>query len=369
MSIIFYTNRSWAVGDYAYRMGLIRPLIWWFVLGFCLVACATQPSDSPTLDTREAPELELSVGQVETLSSLRQVDDYPLYTMHHYAPEAFVALPPKTDRPLVSISSAGGQQWACSLFAALGDPVSRVFGRNFDWEFSPALLLFNHPLDGFASVSMVDIAYLGFAGDDSEDLTQKPLDELVGLLDASWLPFDGMNEAGLVVGMAAVPEGYAPVDPGKETVDSLGIIRLVLDGAATVEQAVELMQGYNVDFEGQVPLHYLLADATGGAALVEYHAGQIRVIRTETDWHHATNFKLSAVDSTSGQCERYDTITEELDSSGGDLDSNGALSLLERVAQPTTQWSVVYNITSGELRVVMGQAYERVHLFSLEIYR
>ena len=52
----------------------------------------------------------------------------------------------------------------CSLFAALGDPENRLFGRNFDWRYSPALLLFtDRPAGGgYASVSMVDIAYLGF---------------------------------------------------------------------------------------------------------------------------------------------------------------------------------------------------------------
>jgi hypothetical protein len=90
------------------------------------------------------------------------------------------------------------------------------------------------------------------------------------------------------------------------------------------------------------------------------------VIRTENPWHHATNFLLSEVESPTGQCWRYDTITEELESNAGTLGFDAALSLLARVAQPHTQWSVVYNLTSGELRVAMGQVSERVHMYSLE---
>jgi hypothetical protein len=176
-----------------------------------------------------------------------------------------------------------------------------------------------------------------------------------------------MNEAGLVIGMAAVPEAYVPADPDKETVDSLGIIRLALDGAATVDEAIDLMRNHNTTFEGQTPLHYLLADATGDAALVEYYAGEIRVVRTPNDWHHATNFLLSEFESPDGRCARYDTITEELESNGGDLDADAALGLLERVAQPHTQWSLVYGITSGDIHVVMGRAYGQVHAFSLEM--
>jgi len=41
--------------------------------------------------------------------------------------------------------------WGCSLFAAMGG-TNKFYGRNFDWEMSPALLLFNHPTEGYDSV-------------------------------------------------------------------------------------------------------------------------------------------------------------------------------------------------------------------------
>jgi len=333
-----------------------------------LVACGTEPNSNARFHTDEAAsDLGLSDAQAATLASLEQVDDYPLYTMHHYAPEGLVAHPSEPGLALASIAGPDEEPWGCSLFAALADPGSSVFGRNFDWEFSPALLLFNHPPDGYGSASMVDVSYVGFPGDNSADLTRKPISALLGLLDASSIPFDGMNEAGLVIGMAAVPEASTLVDPSRDTVDSLGIIRLALDGAATVREAIELMRTYNVDFEGQTPLHYLLADAAGDAALVEYHAGEVRVLRTQTEWAHATNFLMSAVESPAGQCERYDAIAKKLASSEGDLDIDGALGLLGQVAQPHTQWSVVYGMASGEIRVVMGQAYERAYASSLDM--
>lgn len=35
--------------------------------------------------------------------------------------------------------------WAGSFFAALGDADHRLLGRNFDWRYSPARLLFTDP--------------------------------------------------------------------------------------------------------------------------------------------------------------------------------------------------------------------------------
>ncbi len=332
-------------------------------MAIALMACAGEKTISTAqVDADAASRLGLTADEVASLASLEQVDAYPLYTMHHYAPAPLIgaaAASPTAD-------AAGGPAWGCSLFAALADPEEQVFGRNFDWTFSPALLLFNHPEDGYTSAAMVDIEYLGYAGDESERLTDRPVDELLGLLDASRLPFDGMNEKGLVVGMAAVPRAFVPADPTKDTVDSLGIIRLALDGAATVTEAVDIMRSHNVDFEGQTPLHYLLADATGDSALVEYHEGAIEVIRSGTGWHQMTNFVQSAVDDTAGHCDRYDAITEELEASGGALDPAGAMALLGRVAQSSTQWSMVYDLTTGEMSVVMGQDYDRTHSFSFD---
>ena len=249
--------------------------------------------------------------------------------------------------------------WACSLFAALGDPEDRLFGRNFDWRYSPALLLFTDrpAAGGYASVSMVDIAYLGF-DDRSVDLTTLPLAERRGLLDAPSWPFDGMNEAGVAVGMAAVPSADERHDPGKPTIDSLEVMRAILDRAGSVDEAVAILGQYNIDWEGGPPLHYLVADRSGRAALVEFHGGQIVVLPNAGPWHAATNFTRSAVaGDAAGQCQRYDTLVRRLTDAGGALNPRAALDLLQAVAQTesATQWSVVYDMSTGQVDVVMGR--------------
>lgn len=338
-------------------MGGKAALTLWPALALFVAACSTG-STQPDVD-----DLGLTSEQIASLSSLEQVDEYPLYVMHHHAPAPLVA---HVGPPLLE-SNTARPAWGCSLFAALTDPSSRVFGRNFDWEFSPGLLLFNHPDDGYESVAMVDIEYLGYPGDNSMGLAEKPIGDVTGLLDASRIPFDGMNEAGLAIAMAAVPATRVPSDPSKDTVDSLGVIRVALDTTATVTEAIDVFRSLNVDFAGQTPLHYLLADATGDAAVVEFDAGEIRVLRNDTGWLHMTNFLLSGVESPAGHCDRYDAISVELDSAAGEIDLKNALLLLERVAQPHTQWSIAYDMSAGSVRVAMGQSYGRIHTFALDM--
>ncbi len=305
----------------------------------------------------ETHEPGLSRDEVATLNSLEQVDAYPLYLMRYYGPYTRTAVTAWNASPTTT--------WACSLFAALGDADHLLYGRNFDWYYSPAVLLFTDPPDGYASVSMVDIAYLGFDGDRATALNDLPLIERQSLLRAPFWPFDGMNERGLVVGVAAVPAGNMRPDPAKETIGSLGVVREMLDHAADVDEAVAMIGRYNVDMGGGPPLHYLLADRSGQAVLVEFYQGEMVVISNGTAWHLATNFLRTSVErDAEGQCWRYNTLRQRLAQAQGRFTVPKAVDLLEEVSQDSTQWSVVYGISTGEVHVAMGRAYQDLHVIS-----
>jgi len=215
---------------------------------------------------------------------------------------------------------------------------------------------------------MVDIAYLGFGGSRGRQLLDLPLSELDQLLDAPYLPFDGMNEFGLAVGMAAVPATAQPNRPELETIDSLMVIRLMLDHARNVEEALTIFNQYNLDWGSGPALHYLIADRTGRSILLEYWGGETRVFENEGSWQAATNFLQAAhSEDLSGYCHRYDAITEVLGRSEESFEPKDALQLLADVSQANTQWSIVYDLSDGEIRVVMGQVYENVLTARLEM--
>ena len=293
----------------------------------------------------------------KTLASLRQVDDHPLFTMTYYGSYDLNLPQP----PTASQSTPG---WACSLFVTFADPAQPLFARNFDWQQAPALLLFTDPPDGYASVSMVDISYLGY---DEKSLDK--LQSLAGkqdLLYAPRIPFDGMNEHGLAVGMAAVDPTAVPNDPQKPTVGSLRIIRLMLDRARTVEEALTVFQQYNLDFSGGPPIHYLVADQAGDSAVIEYKDGELRITRSDAPWQVATNFYLA--DSTSAQRSgdrRYNRLDTALTEAAGKANLSEAMTLLADVAQHHTRWSIVYGMKSGAVWLATSKRYETIHEFAL----
>jgi len=329
-------------------------------------ACAAVNTPSPRPTAAPSPTAlipGLSPAQAAALDSLQQVDDYPLYTMHYYLDEGENSQ--WSPNPVADIPSR--PDWGCSLFAALGGTGSEMFGRNFDWQYSPALLLFTHPADGYDSVTMVDIAYLGFDGEDAQAITELPLRRRKSLLQSPWWTFDGMNDQGLAVGMAAVPPGGMPVDPDKETLDSLNVMREILDNAASVPEAVAILGQYNIDYGGGPPLHYMVADASGDAVLVEFWNGEMHILENQEQWHLATNFLVSSVPASPEElCWRYAHILRKMEDQEGALTETQAMDLLDDVSQDGTQWSLVYELDTLAVHVVMGGEYQTVHTFMLE---
>jgi hypothetical protein len=333
----------------------------------CLIGCGAP--GTPPASGEAGPVAGLSGAEITTLGSLEQVDDYPLYVMTYsgaYPQAAAAAGWGVGVRPLQTM--APEPAWTCSLFAALGDPGRVLYGRNFDWEYSPALLLFTDPPDGYASVSMVDIAYLGFSGARARAVTELPLVERRALLDAPAWPFDGMNEHGLAVGMAAVPESQMPYDGDKPTVGSLTVIREMLDHARDVDEALAILRGRNISWSGGPPLHYLVADRSGRSTLVEFYEGRLVVLDNQAPWHVATNFlRAAAGDSPEGVCRRYERISQRLTRLRGRITPQAAIELLADVSQGNTQWSVVYDMSTGDVRVAVGRDYEDVHTLHLDL--
>lgn len=243
-----------------------------------------------------------------------------------------------------------------------------LYGRNFDWEYSPALLLFVDPPDGYASVSMVDIAYLGFPGDQAADTTNLPPVKQKSLLNAPYWPFDGMNEHSLAVAMAAVTYSENPYDPQKETIDSLMIIREILDHARNTDNALEILESNNITWGGGPLLHYLIADRNGESILVEFFNGRMVIIPNENPWHLATNHLRTITNQTGHtSCWRNNTIDHRLNETRGKLTPRSAMELLANVSQGNTQWSVVYGMSTGEINVTMGKHYPNVHTLHLDL--
>jgi hypothetical protein len=171
--------------------------------------------------------------------------------------------------------------------------------------------------------------------------------------------------------MAAVPDEYsddASYDPSRPTIGSIGIIRQILDHAQNVDEALLIFGQYNINFGGGPPIHYLLADPSGNGVLIEFYEHDMVVLTNDTPWHLATNH-LRCIANGNGGCRRYQTISNRLTEVDGELDLHGAMQLLSEVRQDITQWSAVYDMTNGDINMVIAGQYDKIYSFHLDLVK
>ncbi|MCY6483028.1 linear amide C-N hydrolase [Clostridium aestuarii] len=339
-----------------------------------------------------------SYNQLRTLLSLEQIDEYPCYLMHYYGEynfedylkagsENFLELldflkkkklyPPK----IIEKTSDTSHCSACSSFSASTLEGHSIFGRNYDMTHKGALLVYTNPPCAYASISMVDINYLGYYG----DILPSTLWQKRHLLSAPYMPCDGMNECGVAISQLELPQSTPTKFQGKVTLLINTAVRLVLDYAKNIDEAIKLLKEFNITFpedpvRGPMYVHLLISDTVGNSAIIEFLDGEMKIIRNNEPWQVVTNFIIYGYEPEKEVCggglDRYEIASEILRSKNGIVTLDEAMDILNRVKMPTfngfvnnlnngwhvstTQWSIVYDSENGELNLVLNRKYGKV---------
>ena len=167
---------------------------------------------------------------------------------------------------------------ACSAFTADTQSGDRVFGRNYDFSATNTAIVYTNPGKGrHASYSTIDLSFLGLDKDkDVESLGQKIL-----TLAAPYVPLDGVNDAGVACGIFMSYQGEGKGTPtdtqtDKPDLTSTTLLRLILDYADSVEDAVALAEQYDLHDSASSCFHYMVADSTGRSAVLEWVGAECR---------------------------------------------------------------------------------------------
>ena len=294
---------------------------------------------------------------------------------------------------------------ACSAFTADTQSGDRVFGRNYDFSATNTAIVYTNPGEGrHASYSTIDLSFLGLDADkDVETIGQKFL-----TLAAPYVPLDGINDAGVACGIFMSYQGEGkgtPTDTQTDRPDitSTTLLRLILDYADSVEDAVALAQQYDLHDSASSCFHYMVADATGRSAILEWVGTdedhdtdgaqrQLNVLWNDTDalsdsadWQVVTNFIKTPgyYDGTSAEMkglDRYEHLAAALRETDGIVaDKDAAMGLLASVGRRTwnnddsnsnTVHSVVYDLTDKSVLWVGNEHYgEEAYTFEFQLGR
>lgn len=282
----------------------------------------------------------------------------------------------------------------CSAFAVPSGS-DFLMGRNYDFRHSEdsvtyipisAFVVHTAPEGGKKSISMVDglnIGYgQGFYTDGTTDLSL-----LMGLPYAA---LDGINEDGFAIGVLALNEKQTKQNTGKTKISTTVAIRMLLDRASTVKEALRMLQEYDMDMEGQGKsnYHFFMADATGDYAIVEYayknkgddNPTEIKILSDNDTLRCVTNFYVTPAmvgtkdgwGSDHGK-KRYFTMRDTLAANNYKLREEQAWVLLDSVSQPPTkeitsqtQWSSLFNLTEKTFRLSILREYAKEYNFKVE---
>jgi len=282
----------------------------------------------------------------------------------------------------------GAENPACSAFQAVTPDGDIIVGRNFDYRFvdGSTVMLRTRPKKGYKSISNVTFNFVGLDGAQLID-GKTDLSILVG---APYMQMDGMNQKGFSVSvLAIVHEDCAKqMEQGKHTVMTSVMMRMLLDRAATVDEAIELLKDVNFFADGFQKdrkkgnfsnYHFMLADATGKAVVLEYvkeggpHSDTKWVMNVIETKYVTNHFLTPGWAKPSNVDDRFKKLDAKLSSSNGVLTEMEAMQLLDDVHQTATkghqgktQWSVVYNLTKGTAKVCINHDYSKVFEFSLK---
>lgn len=261
----------------------------------------------------------------------------------------------------------GGNPFGCSALSVKSSEKGYLFGRNFDWNSCDALIISSRPDKGFASVSTVNTDFIKAGGINISKLPDSA-QAVIGL----YAPLDGMNEKGLSVSVNMIEDSDTiEQNTKKPDITTTTAIRLLLDEAADVDEALELLSQYDLHASMGMMVHFALADSKGRSVAVEYIDNKMTVIETPA----VTNFYLAEGKKhgvgTSQSHTRYDLLMEAL-SKKEKMTESDVRDALDSVSKDnfdefeSTEWSIVMNQDTKELTYFHRENYKNGYTISVD---
>lgn len=258
----------------------------------------------------------------------------------------------------------------CSTIAAQLPGGGYGFGRNFDLDECSALIVRTVPQDGYASISTTNLKFLGF----SRDVAAPGFMDKFRMLASVFAPLDGMNEKGLCVAVLVIKHSeQTNQSTERPDLTTTAAVRLLLDRAANVEEALELLSQFDMHASADSDYHFAISDASGRSVVVEYIKNEMYVLDVPVVTNHFLNpGAYYRVGSGSSSMQRYQLLTEHLAAGNGILSHKELKSALAAAVQQgniSTQWSIVYDQSALQLVFYHLQDFDHPLYLTLALNR
>lgn len=233
-----------------------------------------------------------------------------------------------------------------------------VFGRNYDWVAGTGMVCTNHR--GLAKTS--------FAVSDGRSISwTSKYGSITFNQYGKEFPTGGMNEKGLVVELMWLDETRYAEQDERPAISVLQWIQYQLDNCATIDELIATDKQLRISATS-APLHYLVADAKGNAATIEFLDGKMVVhkagqlafpVLTNSVYSESVKLAKDAIAKNdipgngSSEARFIRACSMVNDYTSGKTNKpviDHAFDVLSSVKQSThTKWSIVYDIGNRKI--------------------
>lgn len=325
-----------------------------------------------------------------TVEKLSSYSDYNLYRMdvkYDYDLDSVIAYGIKDDQSMMDAILKEAlpflpvhinvPSFACSAFTLRSEDGKVYMGRNYDFKNdTSSMLVYCTPKNGYKSVAFAALDNI------NADAPETSLKQKIATLIAPFVCLDGMNEKGVSIAVLTLDSKPTHQETGKPTIATSLAIRMVLDRAATTEEAVELLQSYDMYAPFGRDYHFYITDASGDGRVIEYDCDSEKRELVATPVDVVTNFFTMHADRVQPNQkngiyghgkERYEKMLAVFDAQKGNYNEETAWTALKSAAQEpnpedvtsNTQWSIVYNNTDLTAKVVLRRHWDDVFAYNL----
>jgi penicillin V acylase-like amidase (Ntn superfamily) len=252
--------------------------------------------------------------------------------------------------------------FACTTFFINKDG-QLVFGRNYDWVTNAGMVCTK--LKGLSKTSMKTqdgetISWVSKYGSITFNQYGKEF------------PTGGMNDKGLVVELMWLDETKYPTPDKRPAVGVLQWIQYQLDNCTTIDEVIATDKQLRIASVGTTPLHYLIADANGNAATIEFLNGKMvahkgtalkQPVLTNSIYDESVKAYSSSSTKSDGRSFAYGNNSLERFSKAcsmiekfkaGTINkplTDYAFDILSTVSQGDfTKWSIVYDLKNKTIQ-------------------
>lgn len=263
------------------------------------------------------------------------------------------------------VPSMGAINFGCTAYTVKSTEGGSLMGRNFDWdgENGTTMIIYTEPENGYASYSTCWLDFLGFG----DNWKPEGMSNQYMSLAAVYVPLDGINEKGLVVAdLMAGDDEQTNQKTDKTDLTTTTAIRLLLDQAGTVDEAIALLEQYDMNSDIGRGHHLAISDASGKSVVVEYIDNVMYVTDTPVVTNHylteGTKYGIGNEESHA----RFDKVLamdEEADSA---MDTQQLADTMQNVSYAKeTQWSIVYDLENKAMDFYWQRQFDNPHHFEV----